>query len=299
MKICKSVEELIGNTPMFQIDTTGADVLIKLESFNPGGSTKDRAAFYMIKDAEEAGLLKKGGTIIEPTSGNTGIGLSMVGTAKGYKVIIVMPDTMSEERRKLIKAFGAELVLTDGKLGMSGSIAKAEELVKTTENAYMPNQFTNSSNPKAHELTTAKEILRDTDGKLDVFVAGIGTGGTFTGVARGLKKSIPNISCVAVEPKESSVIAGEKPGKHDIEGIGADFVPDNFDRAVMDKLMSVSTEDSYKTAKWLASKYGLLVGISTGCAVFAAIEIAKTMEKGKRVLCISPDTGERYLSCLF
>lgn len=299
MSICKSLDELIGNTPIFQIETEGADVLIKLESFNPGGSAKDRAALYMIKDAENAGLLKSGGTIIEPTSGNTGIGLAMVGTAKGYKVIIVMPDTMSEERRKLIKAFGAELVLTDGKLGMKGSIDKAKELLKTTKNAYMPNQFENESNPKAHEETTAREIIRDTEGKLDYFVAGIGTGGTFTGVSRGLKKSIKNICCVAVEPKESRVIAGEKPGVHDIEGIGANFVPKNVDRTVMDKLMCVSTEDSYKAARWLASEYGLLVGISTGCAVFASMEIAKTLKKGQRVLCVSPDTGERYLSCLF
>lgn len=297
--IYKKLEDMIGNTPVFSLDTEGAEVLIKLESFNPGGSIKDRAAFAMIKAAEDSGKLKKGGIIVEPTSGNTGVGLAMMGAAKGYKVIIVMPDTMSEERRKLIKAYGAELVLTEGKLGMSGAIDKAEEILKTTEGAFMPMQFNNPANPKINELTTAEEILRDTEGKLDAFVAGIGTGGTFTGISRGLKKKLPDIICAAVEPAESAIISGNKPGKHDIEGIGANFIPENFDRTVMDRIMTVTTEQSYETARELAAKHGLLVGISTGCAVYAAIELARELGKGKRVLCIAPDTGERYLSVLF
>lgn len=299
MAIFSSIEGLIGNTPIYSFKSGGAEVLVKLESFNPGGSIKDRAALAMIKAAEESGDLKPGGVIVEPTSGNTGVGLAMIGAARGYKVIIVMPDTMSAERRKLISAFGAELVLTDGKLGMSGAVAKAKEIVDNTPGAFMPMQFDNPANPMINEKTTAAEILKDTGGRLDAFVAGIGTGGTFTGVSRALKKAIPGIICAAVEPAESAVISGEKPGKHDIEGIGADFVPNNFDRSLADRIIKVKTAEAYDCARKLASEHGLLVGISTGAAVHAAVELARELGEGKRVLCIAPDTGERYLSVLF
>lgn len=299
MAIFSSIEGLIGNTPIYSFKSGGAEVLVKLESFNPGGSIKDRAALAMIKAAEESGDLKPGGVIVEPTSGNTGVGLAMIGAARGYKVIIVMPDTMSAERRKLISAFGAELVLTDGKLGMSGAVAKAKEIVDNTPGAFMPMQFDNPANPMINEKTTAAEILKDTGGRLDAFVAGIGTGGTFTGVSRALKKAIPGIICAAVEPAESAVISGEKPGKHDIEGIGADFVPNNFDRSLADRIIKVKTAEAYDCARKLASEHGLLVGISTGAVVHAAVELARELGEGKRVLCIAPDTGERYLSVLF
>lgn len=299
MAIYNSIEGLVGNTPIYSFKSGGAEVLIKLESFNPGGSIKDRAALAMIKAAEESGKLKPGGVIVEPTSGNTGVGLAMIGAARGYKVIIVMPDTMSSERRKLISAFGAELVLTDGKLSMSGAIAKAKEIVENTDGAFMPMQFENPANPMINEQMTAAEILKDTDGRLDAFVAGIGTGGTFTGISRGLKKAIPGIICAAVEPAESAIISGEKPGKHDIEGIGADFVPRNFDRSLADRVIKVKTAEAYDCARNLAAEHGLLVGISTGAAVHAAVKLANELGESKRVLCIAPDTGERYLSVLF
>jgi len=299
MAVYNSIDGLIGSTPVYAFKSGGAEILVKLESFNPGGSIKDRAALAMIKDAEESGKLKPGGVIVEPTSGNTGVGLAMIGAARGYKVIIVMPDTMSVERRKLITAFGAELVLTDGALRMSGAIAKAQEIVRTTRGAFMPMQFENPANPMANERTTAAEILKDTGGRLDAFVSAVGTGGTFTGVSRGLKKAIPGIICVAVEPAESAVISGEKPGKHDIEGIGADFVPKNLDMSLIDRIIKVKTTEAYDSARELAAKHGLLVGISTGAAVHAAVKLAGELGEGSRVLCISPDTGERYLSILF
>lgn len=299
MAVYDNIEALIGNTPIYSLKTEGAEVLIKLESFNPGGSIKDRAALSMINEAEKAGKLKSGGVIIEPTSGNTGVGLAMIGSARGYRVIIVMPDTMSIERRKLLTAFGAELVLTDGKLRMTGAINKANELAQTIEGAFVPNQFDNPANPLINEQETAEEILKDTKGRLDAFVSAVGTGGTFTGVSRKLKKEIPGIICAAVEPFESAVISGEKPGPHDIQGIGAGFVPKNLDMSLVDRIIKVKTPEAYDCARKLAAKHGLLVGISTGAAVHASLKLAAELGKGKRVLCIAPDTGERYLSCLF
>lgn len=299
MAVYDNVEALIGNTPIYSLKTEGAEVLIKLESFNPGGSIKDRAALSMINEAEKTGKLKPGGVIIEPTSGNTGVGLAMIGAARGYRVIIVMPDTMSIERRKLLTAFGAELVLTDGKLRMTGAINKANELAETIEGAFVPNQFDNPANPAINETQTAKEILKDTEGRLDAFVSAVGTGGTFTGISRTLKKEIPGIICAVVEPFESAVISGEKPGPHDIQGIGAGFVPKNLDVSLIDRIIKVKTPEAYDCARKLAAKHGLLVGISTGAAVHAAIKLACELGKEKRVLCIAPDTGERYLSCLF
>lgn len=299
MAVYDNVEALIGNTPIYSLKTGGAEVLIKLESFNPGGSIKDRAALSMINEAEKTGKLKPGGVIIEPTSGNTGVGLAMIGSARGYRVIIVMPDTMSVERRKLLTAFGAELVLTDGKLRMTGAIDKATELAKTIEGAFVPMQFDNPANPAINEQTTAEEILKDTQGHLDAFVSAVGTGGTFTGISRKLKKEIPGIICAAVEPFESAVISGEKPGPHDIQGIGAGFIPKNLDVSLIDRIIKVKTPEAYDCARKLASKHGLLVGISTGAAVHAAIKLASELGAGSRVLCIAPDTGERYLSVLF
>lgn len=299
MAIYNSVEGLIGNTPVFSFNYNDSEILVKLESFNPGGSIKDRAALAMINEAEKTGKLKPDGVIIEPTSGNTGVGLAMIGSARGYRVIIVMPDTMSIERRKLLTAFGAELVLTDGALRMTGAINKAEELSKTIEGAFVPMQFENPANPEINELTTAGEILRDTSGKLNGFVSTVGTGGTFTGISRTLKKQIPGIVCAAVEPAESAVISGEKPGPHDIQGIGAGFIPKNLDISLIDKIIKVKTPEAYECAREMARKYGLLVGISSGAAVHAAMKLADELGKGSRVLCIAPDTGERYLSCLF
>lgn len=299
MAVYDNVEALIGNTPIYSLKTGGAEVLIKLENFNPGGSIKDRAALSMINEAERTGKLKTGGVIIEPTSGNTGVGLAMIGASRGYRVIIVMPDTMSIERRKLLTAFGAELVLTDGKLRMTGAIDKANELAKTVEGAFVPMQFDNPANPAINEETTAEEILKDTEGHLNAFVSAVGTGGTFTGISRRLKKEIPNIICAAVEPFESAVISGEKPGPHDIQGIGAGFIPKNLDVSLIDRIIKVKTPEAYDCARKLAAKHGLLVGISTGAAVHAAIKLASELGAGSRVLCIAPDTGERYLSCLF
>lgn len=299
-KIVKSVTELIGQTPIVQLQQIvpegAADVYVKLEFFNPGGSVKDRIALSMIERAEEEGKLSAGGTIIEPTSGNTGIGLAMVGAAKGYKVKIVMPDTMSMERRQLMKAYGAELILTPGAEGMKGAIAKATSLAE--ENGYfMPLQFDNPANPSIHEKTTAKEVeaaFEDLD--LDAFVAGIGTGGTITGVGHELKKVYPEIQIIAVEPTESPVLEGGKPGPHKIQGIGAGFVPKVLDTEVYGEVLAVSSDAAMETARQAAEKEGLLVGISAGAAIHAAIETAKKLGKGKKVLTVIPDNGERYLS---
>ena len=299
MSMVASVDELIGGTPVYVLKENGAEILIKLEYKNPGGSIKDRAALAMIENAEQSGRLKPSGVIIEPTSGNMGVALAMIGVSRGYRVIIVMPDTMSVERRKLISAFGAELVLTDGALRMRGAIDKAEELAGTVEGAFIPMQFENPANPLANEKTTAAEIVADTGGRLDAFVAGVGTGGTFTGVARGLKKALPGVLCAAVEPEESAVLSGGKPGAHNIQGIGAGFVPGNYDASLADRVLKVPTAESMETARWLARTHGLLVGISSGAAVYAARQLAAELGAGSRVLCIAPDTGERYLSVLF
>ena len=290
--------ELIGRTPILKvtnmIDENSADVYVKLEKFNPGGSVKDRAALGMIEKAEEAGLLKKGSVIVEPTSGNTGIALAMIGRVKGYKVIIVMPETMSKERRDLIKAYGAELVLTEGNRGMKGAIEKATEMVN--EHGYfMPQQFENIANPEKHYETTAQEIYEDIN-DLDVFVAGVGTGGTITGIGKNLKEKINGIEIVAVEPSNSQVIIGKNPGPHKIQGIGAGFVPQNYKEEYVDKVIAVSDENAIKTAVDFSKNEGILVGISSGAAIYAAIEIAKKLGKGKKVLAIAPDGGEKYIS---
>lgn len=299
MAVYTSIDGLIGNTPVFAFPHRGAEIFVKLESFNPGGSIKDRAALAMINEAEQSGMLKPGGVIVEPTSGNTGVGLAMVGAARGYRVIIVMPDTMSVERRRLMAAFGAELVLTDGALRMSGAIAKARELVQTIKGAFMPDQFENPANPLINEQTTAQEILKDTEGRLNAFVSAAGTGGTFTGVSRALKKAIPSILCAVVEPAESAVISGEKPGAHDIQGIGPGFIPRNLDVSLVDRVIKVKTAEAYDCARKLAAERGLLCGISSGAAVFAATKLAEELGEGARILCVAPDTGERYLSVLF
>ena len=298
MGICKSVDELIGRTPIFAFDEGGAQVLVKLEFKNPGGSLKDRAALAMINDAEKSGKLAPGGVIIEPTSGNTGVALAMIGVSRGYRVIIVMPDTMSVERRKLIAAYGAELVLTEGSLRMPGAIEKAQELAKTISGSFIPMQFENPANPEVNSRTTAVEILEDTNGEINAFVAGIGTGGSFSGVSRVLKSRIPGIICAAVEPAESAVISGGSPGAHGIQGIGAGFIPKNYDASLADRVIKVPTSAAMETAKWMARTHGLLVGISSGAAVYAARSLAKELGEGSRVLCIAPDTGERYLSIL-
>lgn len=290
--------ELIGRTPILKvtnmIDENSADVYVKLEKFNPGGSVKDRAALGMIERAEEAGLLKKGSVIVEPTSGNTGIALAMIGRVKGYKVIIVMPETMSKERRDLIKAYGAELVLTEGNRGMKGAIEKATEMVN--EHGYfMPQQFENIANPEKHYETTAQEIYEDIN-DLNAFVAGVGTGGTITGIGKSLKEKISDIEIVAVEPSNSQVIAGKNPGPHKIQGIGAGFVPQNYKQEYVDKVVAVSDENAIKIAVDFAKNEGILVGISSGAAIYAAIEIAKKLGKGKKVLAIAPDGGEKYIS---
>lgn len=290
--------ELIGKTPILRvtnmIDENSADVYVKLEKLNPGGSVKDRAALGMIERAEKEGLLKEGSVIVEPTSGNTGIALAMIGRLKGYKVIIVMPETMSKERRDLIKAYGAELVLTEGNRGMKGAIEKATEMVN--EHGYfMPQQFENVANPEKHYATTAEEIYEDIN-DLDVLVAGVGTGGTITGIGKNLKEKIKDIEIVAVEPSNSQVISGKSPGPHKIQGIGAGFVPQNYKKEYVDKVVAVSDEDAIKTAVDFAKSEGILVGISSGAAVYAAIEIAKKLGKGKKVLAIAPDGGEKYIS---
>ena len=303
MKVYEKITDLIGNTPLLELknyekeNELEATVLGKLEYFNPAGSVKDRIAQAMISDAESKGLLKEGSVIIEPTSGNTGIGLAAVAASKGYKIILTMPETMSVERRNLLKAYGAELVLTDGAKGMKGAIAKAEELAKETPNSFIPSQFTNMANPKTHEASTGPEIWNDTDGKVDIFVAGVGTGGTVSGVGRYLKSKNPNVKVVAVEPAGSPVLSKGTPGPHKIQGIGAGFVPETLDTKVYDEIIAVENEDAFKTGRTLARKEGLLVGISSGAAVYAATELAKRPEnKGKVIVALLPDTGDRYLS---
>ncbi|MBU3103286.1 cysteine synthase A [Clostridium gasigenes] len=296
--IYNGVLELIGKTPILKInnlvDENSAEVYVKLEKFNPGGSVKDRAAIGMIEKAEELGLLKAGDTIVEPTSGNTGIGIAMIGNLKGYKVVIVMPETMSKERRDLIKAYGAELVLTEGAKGMKGAIEEANELVKE-KGYFMPQQFENLANPEKHYSTTAEEIFEDIS-DLDVFVAGVGTGGTITGVGRNLKNKIKGLKVVAVEPANSPVLTGGKPGPHKIQGIGAGFIPSIYNKEYVDEIIQVSDADAFKTTKDFAIKEGVLIGISSGAAIYAAIEVAKKLGKGKKVLVIAPDGGEKYIS---
>lgn len=302
-KIYKSADFLVGKTPLVELTNIEKEfnlkcrLLAKLEYLNPAGSVKDRVAVQMIRDAEQAGILKEGSVIIEPTSGNTGIGLAMVAATKGYRLIIVMPDTMSVERRKLIAAYGAELVLTDGSLGMTGAIEKAEELKKEIPGSFIAGQFVNPSNPKAHFLTTGPEIYEDTDGEVDVFVAGVGTGGTITGTGEYLKSKNPDVKIVAVEPENSPVLSGGKSGKHGLQGIGAGFVPEVLNTEIFDEIVCVTEKDAYDSARLLARREGLLVGISSGAALHAAIEKAKAPEgEGKMIVVLLPDTGDRYLS---
>ncbi|MGL5353005.1 MAG: cysteine synthase A, partial [Clostridium sp.] len=302
-KIYKNLTDLIGRTPLVELSNyssanqLNAKVIVKLEYFNPAGSVKDRIANAMINDAEEKGLLNKDSVIIEPTSGNTGIGLAFVGVAKGYRVILVMPDTMSIERRSLIKAFGAEIVLTEGAKGMKGAIAKAAELAAETENSFVPGQFVNPANPEVHRKTTGPEIWEDTDGEVDIFVAGVGTGGTISGVGEYLKSQNPNVKVVAVEPSASPVLSEGKAGPHKIQGIGAGFVPDILNTKIYDEIIKVDNEVAFVTSRELAKSEGILVGISSGAAAHAAIELAKRPENaGKTIVVILPDNGERYLS---
>ncbi len=300
MKIAENVFELIGNTPLVKINklnTGNAVVVAKLESFNPGGSVKDRPALNMIEQAEKQGLVNKDTFIIEPTSGNTGIGLAMVCAVKGYKMILTMPETMSIERRKLLSAYGAEIILTSGEKGMQGAVDKAIELSKKYPNSVILQQFENPANPESHINTTAEEIWRDTEGNVDVIIAGVGTGGTISGIAKGLKTHKPEIKVIAVEPETSQVLAGKPAGSHKIQGIGANFVPKNFDKNIVDEIVPVSDENAIDTARLLATNEGILCGISSGAAMYAAIEISKRPEyKNKNIVVILPDTGERYLN---
>ena len=302
-KIYTSADQLIGHTPLLELvhiekeENLEAKVLGKLEYFNPAGSVKDRIAKAMIDDAEAKGLLKPGSTIIEPTSGNTGIGLASVAAARGYRIIIVMPETMSVERRQIMKAYGAELVLTEGAKGMKGAIAKADELAKELPNSFIPGQFVNPANPAVHKATTGPEIWEDTDGKVDIFVAGVGTGGTVTGTGAYLKSQNPNVKVVAVEPASSPVLSQGHGGAHKIQGIGAGFVPDVLDTKIYDEIIAVENDDAFATGKLIGKKEGVLVGISSGAAVWAAIQLAKRPEnKGKTIVALLPDTGDRYLS---
>lgn len=302
-KIAANLTDLIGNTPLLELSNYNkvneleAVVIAKLEYFNPAGSVKDRVALAMINAAEEEGLIKQDTVIIEPTSGNTGIGLAFAAAAKGYRLILTMPDTMSIERRKLLKALGAELVLTPGAEGMRGAIKKAEELAGQYDHAYIPNQFANKANPEIHRKTTAEEIWQDTDGKVDIFVSGVGTGGTITGVGEILKQRKPDVQIVAVEPFDSPVLSGGKPGPHKIQGIGAGFIPDILNLSIIDEVYTVKTEEAYETVRRLSKTEGLLVGISSGAAAFAATQLAKRAEnRGKIIVVLLPDSGERYLS---
>ncbi len=303
MEAYEKITDLIGGTPLLKLTNygeqkeLGATIYAKLEYFNPAGSVKDRIAKAMIDDAEEKGILKPDSVIIEPTSGNTGIGLAAVAASRGYRIILTMPETMSIERRNLLKAYGAELVLTDGAKGMKGAIAKAQELAKETSNSFIPSQFTNTANPAVHRRTTGPEIWKDTDGKVDIFVAGVGTGGTVSGVGEYLKSQNPNVKVVAVEPAGSPVLSKGTPGPHKIQGIGAGFVPDTLNTKIYDEIIAVENENAFETGRILARKEGLLVGISSGAAVYAAAELAKRPEnKGKIIVALLPDTGERYLS---
>ncbi len=303
MRVFESVTDLVGNTPLLHLKNleknydSVARIYAKLEYFNPAGSVKDRVAVNMINDAEEKGLLKPGSVIIEPTSGNTGIGLASVAAARGYSVILTMPDTMSVERRKLLSAYGAEIVLTDGKKGMQGAIDKAEELAREIEGSFIAGQFYNPANPEAHEKTTGPEIYNDTDGQVDIFVAGAGTGGTVSGVGRFLKSKNPNVKIVAVEPASSAVLSGRQAGAHGLQGIGAGFVPKNLDLSVIDEIIAVTEDDAYKTARFLSEHEGILTGITSGAAAFAAATLSILPEnEGKTIIALLPDTGERYLS---
>ena len=302
-KVYQSATDLIGNTPLLEVTKLEkskgleAKVLIKLEYFNTSGSVKDRAAYYMVKDAEEKGLLKEGSVIIEPTSGNTGIGLASIAAAKGYRIILTMPETMSVERRNILKAYGAEIVLTEGAKGMKGAIAKAEELAKEIPGSFIPSQFTNPANVQAHFETTGPEIWADTDGKVDIFVAGVGTGGTVTGIGAYLKEKKPEVQIVALEPASSPVLSEGKAGPHKIQGIGAGFVPETLDTKIYDEIYKAEADEAFETAKLLAKKEGVLVGISSGAALAGAIELAKRPEnKGKTIVALLPDSGDRYYS---
>lgn len=302
-KVYNNLTELIGNTPLVRVDkfkekyNLKGNIITKVEYFNPAGSVKDRIAFAMLEEAEKQGLLNKDSIIIEPTSGNTGVGLAFAATVKGYKLILTMPDTMSVERRNLLKAYGAELVLTPGAEGMKGAIKKAEEIAAENNNSFIPQQFENKANPKIHKLTTAKEIWEDTEGQVDIFIAGVGTGGTITGVSEYLKEKNPNVKIVAVEPEASAVLSGEKPGPHKIQGIGAGFIPSILNTEVIDEIVRVTNEDALKTTKEAAHLEGMLVGISSGAALYAAKIIAEREEnKDKNIVILLPDTGARYLS---
>lgn len=300
--IYNKLTDLVGNTPLLRlkkVEGQVADIVVKLEYFNPGGSVKDRIALAMIEDAEVKGLLKSGSTIIEPTSGNTGVGLAWVGTTRGYKVILTMPDTMSSERRSLLKAFGAQLELTPGVKGMKGAIERAEQLKNEIGDAVILGQFTNPANPEMHYRTTGEEIWRDTEGSVDIFVAGAGTGGTVSGVGKALKKHNKQVKIVAVEPASSPVLSGGEAGKHQIQGIGAGFVPATFDKASVDEIITIADRQAFESARYLAQKEGLLVGISSGAAYCAALQLAMQLEnKGKTIVALLPDTGERYLSMM-